>query len=441
VLRNAAAYEARLAGAEAVPVLLGTGTHRRVVQGSLTAASLRISIHPPLEPQLDLVIDDGDNAPLEVRGVRAIFADLPWIYFESDGTALAARFGSPSLAAPRYDLEAVRDTLHIETVADASWGDARPRTTEENASGVAPPLPTVGSSLDPAVFKYVRTVPSSDAGLIALPLDAAVLAHSAGPGGNFADVRVMDASARQVPYLVERVSEPLSLDLKLERLSQVPGWIDARRSKPSVYRVPWPFEHLPSPRLVLTTSARVFERSITVGLEREPDTHHRDPWLEPLTRVAWVHADQEKTAPALTVALPSADAKALLVIVEEGDNTPLPISTARVLLPAYQLRLFREGGAALRLAYGRVDLTPPRYDLALLAPQVLGVAATEVAVDAEQPQRSATAAAALVSPRLFWAILVLAVLVLLGMIARLLKKEGVSGGTRRADADTDPPPA
>jgi hypothetical protein len=240
--------------------------------------------------------------------------------------------------------------------------------------------------------------------------------------GRFADLRVVDASARQVPYLVERASEPLSLDLALERLSQVPTWLDARQSKPSVYRIPLPFEHLPSPRLVLTTSARVFERTITVGIEREPNQRHRDPWLESITRVAWVHVDQNKPAPALTVTLPSADAKELLVIVEEGDNTPLPLTTARVLLPAFRLRFFRERGAELRLAYGRRDLTPPRYDLALLAPQVLGVAATEIAPGVEELPRSAAATTSIVSPRGFWAILAVAVLVLLVLIVRLVKK-------------------
>ena len=421
VLRTAAVYEARLSGAEAVPVRLGTATLRRVVQGSLSASSLDIPIDPPLEPQLDLVVNDGDNPPLDVRGVHAIFTEQPWIYFESGGGPLVARYGSPSLTAPRYDLEAVRDTLRtgINTVTGAAWGEARTRTSEENADAAAPPLPTVGSSLDPALFDYVRDIPAGDAGLIALPLDAAVLAHSAGMSRGFADVRVIDASDRQVPYLVERAAEPLSLDLELTRLAQLPRSLDSRRSTPSVYQMAWPFEHLPSPRLVLTTSARVFERSITVGIEHEANQHHRDAWIETLTTARWVHADQETPAPALTVALPSPDARALLVMVEEGDNTALPLTAARALLPAYRLRFFRERGATLRLAYGRQDLAPPRYDLALLAPQVLGVAAAEIAAAAEQPSRSA---AALVSPRLFWAVLVVAVFVLLGLIARLLMK-------------------
>jgi hypothetical protein len=423
VLREARVYEARLSGTEAVPVLLGNGTLRRVVQGSLTASSLRMPLTPPVEPQIDLVVDDGDNPPLDVRGVQAIFADLPWIYFESDGTALSARYGNPSLSPPRYDLEAVRDSLRVDTVADAAWGEPGARSAEDHAAGAAPPLPTIGASLDPAVFAFMRAIPPGDPGFIALSLDAAVLSHSAGAPGAFADVRVIDASARQIPYLVERASEPLSIDLRLEPVSQAPRWLDARAAKPSVYRVPWPFEHLPSPRLVLTTSARVFTRTITVGVERDADRRHRDPWFEPLAGVAWTHADQDHPASALTLPLPSADARDLFVLVEEGDNTPLPLTSARVLLPAYRLRLFRAPGAVLRLAYGRADLAPPRYDLALLAPQLLGVAVTEVAAGAEEPSRTGATTAALVSPRLFWGVLGAAVLVLVAMIARLLKKQ------------------
>ena len=424
VLRDAAVYEARLSGTEAVPVLLGNGTLRRVVQGSLAAASLGIPLTPPVEPQLDLVVDDGDNPPLEVRGVEAIFGDLPWIYFESDGLALSARYGNPSLGPPRYDLEAVRDSLRIDAVADAAWGEPRARTTEENAAGAAPPLPTIGASLDPGGFTYTRAIPPGGAGFIALSLDAAVLSHSAGAPSAFADVRVIDASARQVPYLVERASEPLSIDLRLEPVSQAPSWLAAQPAKPSVYRVPWPFQRLPSPRLVLTTSARVFQRAITVGVEREADRRHRDPWFEALARVAWTHADQDHPASALTLPLPSADARDVFVLVEEGDNTPLPLTTARLLLPAYRLRLFREQGAALRLAYGRADLAPPRYDLALLAPQLLGVAVTEVAAGGEEPSRADASTVTLLSPRIFWGVLGAAVLVLLVMVARLLKKEG-----------------
>jgi hypothetical protein len=51
----------------------------------------------------------------------------------------------------------------------------------------------------------------------------------------------------------------------------------------------------------------------------------------------------------------------LLLVVDEGDNTPLPVTAAR-LLPAHRLRFFRERNAPLRFVYGNVNMTPPRYD-------------------------------------------------------------------------------
>jgi len=118
------------------------------------------------------------------------------------------------------------------------------------------------------------------------------------------------------------------------------------------------------------------------------------------------------------------DATQVLLIVEEGDNTPLPIGGARMLLPAYRMRLFRERGQSLRLAYGRTDLAAPSYDLALLAPRVFGVSAMEVSPGPEREER-AGGAAAFVSPWLFWGILITAVVVLLGLIARLVRKPAV----------------
>jgi hypothetical protein len=165
-------------------------------------------------------------------------------------------------------------------------------------------------------------------------------------------------------------------------------------------------------------------RRITVGVEREPDRRRRDPWFQTLMTSDWSHADQESPAPALTMVLSQRDARDLLITVDEGDNSPLPLDSARLLLPAYRLRLFRERDARLRLAYGRTDLDPPQYDLALLAPQLIGVAATEVVPGAEQTA-SPAATTELLSPQLFWGVLIVAVLVLLTLVVRLIRKSDV----------------
>jgi hypothetical protein len=188
-----------------------------------------------------------------------------------------------------------------------------------------------------------------------------------------------------------------------------------------VYRVRMPLERLPGARLVLTTSARVFTRQVAVGVEQRPDRRRRDPWFETLVMSDWSHADQESPAPALTIPLSRVDTRDLFVTVEDGDNSPLPLASARVLLPAYRLRLFRERDAALRLAYGRNDLAQPQYDIELIAQQLTGAAATEVVAGPEQTA-APSAALALISPRLFWGVLIVAVLVLITLVVRLMRK-------------------
>ena len=422
VLRHATVEEARMRGAEVGPVGIGEATLRRVVQDSVAASSLRIPLEAPTESAIDLIVNDGDNPPLDLRGVTGVFATLPWIYFESDGGELVARYGNAALGAPKYDLEAARDRLRIDTVPDARWAEARPRTSEEMAGGLPPPLPTVGAPLDISEFAYIRPIPSGDPGLLVVPLDLAAMAHSAGIARQFADVRVVDAAGRQVPFLVERVSEPLSLDLPIERTSTMPRDLPAGPEARSVYRVRLPIDRLPGARLALTTPARVFERQVTVAIERAPNARRRDPWIETVAITNWMHSDQDKPTPELSVRLGPIEANELLVIVDEGDNSALPIGGVRVLLPAYRLRLYRDRGASLRLAYGRSGLAAPRYDLALLAPQLLGVTATEVTPGREQPGPAA-AAAATISPRVFWGALAVAVVVLVGLIARLIRKE------------------
>jgi hypothetical protein len=421
VLREAQVYEARLAGGEAVPTLIGRGTLKRVEQGSLAAAALRVRIEAPIEAELDLVVDDADNPPLDVRAITVEFAELPWIYFEAPEGALTARYGNPSLPAPQYDLEAARPALRIDTVIEARWGEPRTRTADENAAGAAPPLPTVGALVESTTFRFIRDIPAGDAGLAAVRLDEAALAHSNGVSSRFSDIRVIDTSNRQVPYLVERASEPLSIVLSPAKLSTRPSALGSSRASETVYRIDLPYERLPSPRLVISTSARVFRRPLRIVVQREPDGQRRDPWIETIGTTTWLHADQDRPPSALVMLLPTVDATHVLLIVEEGDNTPLPISGVRLLLPAYRLRLFRAEGQPLRLAYGRDDLAAPSYDLALLAPRVLGVSAEDVSPGPERDRR-AEGAAAIISPRLFWGILIGAVIVLLGLIARLIRR-------------------
>jgi hypothetical protein len=417
VFRLATVSESRLIGSEAVPVELGREMLSRVERGGATAAALRVPISPPREAQVDLVVEDGSNPPLDVRGVSLELAELPWIYFEAPAGPLTARYGRSGVSAPSYDLEAVRATVKLADVPEARWGDPR-AAIEAAGPAPAPAAADAGAAIDAAAFRHRRAIQTESAGLVALQLDAAALAHSDGPDARFADVRIADASGRQVPYLLERRDEPISMDLALTPSPAETPWL---RSEPghhrSVYAVTLPYPSLPSPRLVLQTSDRVFRRAVQIVRERPPDRRHRDAWAEVLASAVWQHADPETDAPALLLPIASRDATEVLVVLDEGDNRPLALTGARLLLPSWRLR-FHNAGGPLRLLYGQDTLQPPRYDIELLAPQLMGAEAAEVEAAGETAVN--TAAPVLISPRTFYIALAAAVLVLLGVIAKLV---------------------
>jgi hypothetical protein len=422
VLREAHVTEARLSDGQVVPVTLGSAVLRRAVRGNLAAAELRVPIEAPTEPQIELTVDDGSNPPLELTRVEAVFADLPWIYFEAAGaTPLVARYGRADLPSPRYDLEAERATVGNLRAAVAAFGPVRKILPTTAGSG-ASQLPPTGASIDLKSFAVSREIPPGPAGLQALLLDAAVLAHASQRG--LGDIRIATTSGRQIPYLLERLDEPLSVRLSPPAPTAPPG--GALLANPrmsgtrSYYRLELPYASLPRARLVFETTARVFDREVIVMSEPRESDARRASVTRSIVGRRWTHAEPETPAAPLVVDIDPPDSRNMLLVVDEGDNQALPLLPPRLLLPAYRLRFFRTSEAACLLLYGRADLAPPRYDLALLATQLVGAPAHEIAPGPELT--GPVAATSAMSPLLFWVVLILAVLVLLAIVVRLVKQ-------------------
>src|SRR5205823_5725355 len=236
------------------------------------------------------------------------------------------------LSAPRYDLEAERERVPALTLVTARWGPAREITVTASDSTGA--IPTAGATIDPRTFRYARTIPLGTRGLATLPLDAAALAH-----GTLSDVRIATDDGHQIPFLVERLDEPLSVALPVpDRLTS--GRDPASRSR---YRIRLPYAGLPASRLVMHTDARVFDRQVALEVLPSSDDPRGREGMITLAATSWRHTDPDVPAPALDVALPALQAAELSLVIDEGDNAPLPIRDATLLLPAYRLRFFRDG--------------------------------------------------------------------------------------------------
>jgi hypothetical protein len=423
ISREAYVTEQRVHGSEASPAVLGRAKLTRVVKDGVAVSDLRIPIAAPTETEIDLVVDNGDNPPLKPTEVQFELADLPWIYLESKGVPVVARFGSRTAKAPSYDLEAARTTIDGAKVAEGEWGALR------DAAGPPPPalsgdLPATGAAIETATFRYSRPIRAGTSALVALAIDAPVLAHSRGPARRFEDVRIVNAASRQVPYLIERLEEPLPFVLTLEAAtSRVPD-LAAGPGRRSIYRIRLPYRTLPDSTLVLTTSAGLFRRTVTVGMERPPDRQRRDYYFEPLGTRVWQSVNRAAAPPELTLDLHRLETDALTVVVDEGDNSPLPLREARLLLPSYRLRFYRPAATDLQLVYGRDDLSAPQYDLALLAPIVMGADALEIVAGPETSSMAVPDAAGLTSPWFFWAFLGAAILILMAVLFRLVRQTG-----------------
>src|SRR4051812_8097803 len=281
--------------------------------------------------------------------------------------------------------------------------------------------PEFGAPLDPALFTYQRTIPDGRPGPVSLVVDPPALAHSRGPNQHFADVRILDAAHRQVPYVIEHREEPLVVAMTPERgdpPASAPGGV--KRSNWSSYRLRLPCANLPPSQIAIETSARVFQRGVQLAVVHPADRYSRNARLETISATRWAHVSADEPADALTLPLSSGNASELWLSIDEGDNGALPVTAVRLLLPSYRFRFFRPVQSPLVLVYGRSDLLAPRYDLALASQDLLNAEASEVTPLGERQTRPVRRS--LVTPLQFWVFLSLAVAVLLTLIVRLTKR-------------------
>jgi hypothetical protein len=332
--------------------------------------------------------------------VQAELAPQPWIYFESDGRPVHAFFGDPKLQAPRYDLEALQGHLQPRQVARAQWGSISAPAEAIKEQSLHDPGP--GANQDPAGFKARRSIPDAEPGLAALVLDAHVLSASRG----LRDLRILDRENRQIPYLLEQRDGPLSLPLTLP--------VRQAKGRTSVYVLDLTQPGLRDGCLVLETKSRVFSRTVRL-FEEGPGGAERV-----LAEGLWSHDQPESEPPSLQLGFPGAEGRRIVLTLDEGDNQPLPIAHATLLLPGWRLRFFHPG-QGLTLVYDR-DLDGPHYDLALLADRLRAAPARELELAATSLPPLSETRTPVNTTTVFWIGLAGAVGVLLVLLARLLRK-------------------
>jgi hypothetical protein len=361
--------------------------------------------------ELILHIDNGDSPPMSLTGLSLRRLKRELVFNADQAGAWTLFAGNPAAAAPRYDFARFSSALRVEPVevaVERLTPNPEYQALPDTLAGVVLP----GAALDPLAWKFRRPVVLGGAGVQQLKLDLATLARAQ---TDLADIRLI-SDGRQIPYLIERSN------LSREFAGIIEPADDPKQPATSRWRVKLPQSGLPLRRLVMASSTPLFQRQIRFF---EPVTDERgQESLRPISEISWIHRPGLPTA-NLTLYLDRRLAGDTIVIeTENGDNPPIALDAVRATVGVTRL-LFKPSAetAAPEIIYGNSQVAPARYDLVLIAPQILG-ARKYIATLGEEV--STASSLDLFSGRgsvmFFWGVLALVVVLLLVIVARLLPK-------------------
>jgi hypothetical protein len=390
----------------------------RVPGEGLSAEALTLRVQRPQSGAVILEIRDGDSPPL--RGVRGVARGAATrLLFPVIGSApLSLYYGNDATRAPAYDLEPLKERLsRVPDLELAELGSEAPNPRFQ----AAPPLryvPTSGAALDVTRWRGVRElqVPGRE-DLYALFLTAEDLGVSRPDLG---DLRLVDASDRQVPYVLfaDAGEESVTLSASEEAsearaisryILDTPKALDAESAPLPLRRLELDFAEA-----FFDRPARIFVRAVGGGRRRSDDVL----FAGRLSRAAG-------RKDPLVIPLDGAFRREMVLEIDEGDNAPLTLESARAAVSVPRVALKARPGP-LRMVLGNAEAGAPRYDIDALRREVVSYSAEPLQASALAPnpafrRRAADYLRDAPPTLLLWAALGGAVLALLYLTARLIK--------------------
>jgi hypothetical protein len=387
--------------------------YRVAIEGQPVSENLSV----PLEKQvhsheLFLSITNGDSPPLPVSAVRVERRPVYLVFMARQAGTFHLLTGNKSCAAPRYDLAALGADLK-----NAAFTPTKISALADNPDFHAPEalagLEVTGAPLDVSAWKFRKAIQLARGGAQQIELDLDVLAH-AQPG--FADLRVLHES-NQVPYIVQRTSISRSL------APAVIATNDAKNPKLSRWIIKLPRAGLPLTRLTCATKTPLFQRSIS--LDEELADERGDKYRHALGGGSWEQTPERKSKEFSLTLDSAAQSGTLFLETENADNPPIALEKFTAFYPATRLLFKAKPDDELFLYYGNPRVPPPRYDLSLVANQLLAADKKVASLSGEQQLKKSSWRENEVPGKggiVFWGILAVVVIGLLVVISRLLPK-------------------
>ena len=398
---------------------LGTGSIYRIDLNGKVESRLTVPVELQVRShELIVLIDNGDSPPLAIKSIEGERRITSAVFLAREAGRYTLLSGNTQASAPRYDLTGLADQLKT-----ARANEIQPATLAPNAGYSAPDnlaaVPLEGAKIDLAGWKYHKQIVLRNAGTQQIELDREVLARAA---PDLHDLRIV-AEDKQVPFVFEHPSITRAVTLESTPVK------DEKNARLSRWSLKMPLAGLPVTRLTCSPASALFQREVILWENVTDD--RGDKSRRELGRARW---ERIPNRPAVQFALsvdgmPRSDT--LFLETDNGDNPPIELREFRAYYPVTRV-VFKTGtNSTLSLYYGNPEAASPRYDVSLIADQLLRAERSPAilgaqggsGLSAERFSQSLGGSARYI----FWGVLGIVVIGLLVLISRLLPRTSNPG--------------
>ena len=375
----------------------------------------------PLELQIQtrellVLIRNEDSPPISIDAVRADRRLVRLTFFANQPGQYSLLSGNTQSVAPRYDLSALSGKLKNVAAIDVVPSALAPNPNYKPPELLAT-VTLSGAKIGVAKWKFRKLLPLTQNGVQQAELDPELQARSQ---PDQRDIRIVRGEF-QLPFILQRtsLSRPINLNAAAANNPKKPAL--------SRWSVKLPQPGMPITRLVCTSPSPLFHRQMRVW--EEVSDERGDKFSAELGSGTW---DQTPNSPRRELVIelnarPQSDA--LFLETDNGDNPAIELRDFRGYYPVTRVvvKATPDPAQPVWLYYGNPDATAPRYDLTLVASELLKAQRSTVTTGAEEnlsPKPSVVSQTLTGSTRyIFWGALALVVIVLLAIMSRFLPKQ------------------
>ncbi|MGO8931468.1 MAG: DUF3999 family protein [Limisphaerales bacterium] len=384
--------------------------YRVAVEGQPVFGNLTVSVEAAVRSrELLLLIQNQNSPPLPITAVRAERRPVYLVFLARSAGTYHLLTGNSRCAAPRYDVAALGANLKAVAVSPLTLSPVADNPSYRPPEVLAG-IQEGGTALDVSAWKFRKPVKLSRAGAQRIELDLDVLSH-AQPG--FSDLRLL-RDGKQLPYILEATSITRALTPTVTATS------DTKDPHISRWAIKIPRAGLPITRLTCAARTPLFQRDMTLY---EWLTDERgDKYSRPLGGATWVQTPNQTSKQFALILNGSPNSDTLVLETHNGDNPPIELEKFQAFYPATRVLFKAQPADELLLYYGNPQAASPRYDLSLVAGQLLAADQSEASLAAEEQLKKSWGEGHRPGQGgvVFWGILAVVVVALLIIISRLL---------------------